>query len=166
MKRRGWVVAFVIVIGLLLGFYCLYRYGGLKYYLKALRYVDDHPSVWSDFYGNREKQVYGGIIAWVSGKGVWIWGRSGLTYFRGEEDSDYNRLISCRGEGGNPSLRSIETYESLGDWGRDYYPGDYVFVNYESGWPGKIRKGWSADHWVFIEGNNLSEQCAARTGEI
>lgn len=178
MKKRLWVVGIIAVLIVGVGFYGVYQYGGLKYYLKAVKAInqlegDEKERARKLFNGspNESFEVYGGILIGLNQKdngGVWVWGSKGPKYFRSDEFSVYSFYKICksaiiekykRGEEVNVG-RSIDT--DIKTWADKVSQGDYVAIIVTSkgheGALGNLREALAHDWWAFSN-VDVEEQC-------
>lgn len=160
-----------IFIILVFAFGMLYQFGGLRYYIRAVRYVKSlpismQPAVINEFYGI-EQNTYMGILAGVWREKVWVWGKNGLRYFNTDENSVYSLLDSCNQSAIN-AMEEGKTIEvipkhifSLPLWEKRVHTGDYVEVRITSvengGVLGNLREVYAYTWWPFVVDDGIMQ---------
>lgn len=132
---------FVLVVFLGGMFGLLYFGAGLKEYigfrknildLKMESHKDDFESI---FFGGANSDAFGGVVAWHGTKGVWVWGKSSLKYFkysdgavfRWIENCQAEKLLMVRSEEMGKTVK-IETVDEVAKWNEKVKIGAHVFV--------------------------------------
>ncbi len=156
---RKWIIfvslSVVVLAAGIFGY--LYEFGGLKYYRKALAYVETGETSTGKLYGSINNNIYGGIYAGVWFGRVGIWGRHGLKLFKNDQGAKFNLVKGCYGDYDEKGLVFSE-YSDIYSWNKNVKIGDYVFVSYLDSDNNKFSKLWGADYWMFFNGP-LKEQC-------
>lgn len=159
---RKWII-FVSLFAVVLAagvFGYLYEFGGLKYYRKALSYVETGETSTGKLYGSINNNIYGGIYAGVWFGRVGIWGRHGLRLFRPEQGTKLNFAKGCYGDYKESDLVFSE-YKDISSWKKNIKVGDYTFVVYLDSDNRKFKTLWGADYWMFF-GGELQDQCIVK----
>ena len=180
---KKWLVG--ISLGLLffagIGFYGVYEYTGLKYYLKANREINklegrEKEEALDVFMGGQDSglDVYGGILMGVNTKdhgGVWVWGRHGLRYFRSDQYSVFSFFSICKPvilekyKNGEEVKIGQDIYTDIVEWKKLIKQGDYVSLiitnKDQGGTVGNLREAKVNDWWPFVS-VDVEGQCEQR----
>ena len=178
MERRAWLWRVsVLTAGLILVFSTaaglIYRFGGLKYYLRAITYINSLPeqtkkTAGDEFYGD-QPNVYTGTLAGVWSGKVWVWGRQGLRYFSVDKNSTYSFTNGCTRDVLHPADTTKaftiqrQVYFDLASWQAEIEPGDYIAVliaaKENGGTAGNLREAYVYNWWSFMQ-KDMQTECA------
>lgn len=181
-KLAGWS-GLILAAGMII-FWGIYQYTGLKHYLSAVKEINrldgkERDQAFEDFQGgaSEELEIYGGILMGVNSRGksgVWVWGKNGPKYYKGDEYSVYSFFSICKpvildklkaGEGEQLTIgQDIET--DIKAWAKKVKQGDYVILiitnsQKQGGTIGNLREAKAYD-WRPFAPTDIGEQCRKR----
>lgn len=154
-----------------------YQFGGLHNYIQAVRAINKLVGNQKDtsaliFYGSGGENEYRGILGYInSGNfgGIWVWGKNGPKYFRGDEYTVYSFFNGCSDEilNAKPDDGSIEVnreiYTDVKEWKKRVSNGNFVSIllagEENGGILDNLREVWAYDWWYFLP-NDIKELCA------
>ena len=167
-----WTFVVGLILVLFTGVELLYQFGGLKYYLQAIVYVNNLPEqtkkiVSDEFYGT-DPNIYTGILAGVWGGKIWVWGRSGLKYFNTDKDSTYSFTNGCTRDVLHPADTTKtfkierQVYFDISEWEAEVKPGNFVAVliadKNSGGILGNLREVYAYNWWIFMQ-KDMQTEC-------
>ena len=125
------VVLFLLIV---VSFGLAYKYAGLKEHFKYMSYLNALPDTDEKkrekdmFFGNTGSNLYGGTLAWITPRGLFVWGRMGLRYFTLNAKTSFLTIYNCFKDSG----QEFETiyYRNFSDWRKFVEYGNHVFVDY------------------------------------
>lgn len=157
----------------LLLFFFVYQYGGLRYYVRANWFIAKMSSqnvkirAWSDFYGDKEVNLFGGIYIGNVFNRIFIWGIGGLLVFTVDQWSVFRYSDACTLEiaskisAGAGKQNEIIIFD-FNDWITKVKQGDFIVVltagKNNGGVYGNLRQAYTFNYWPFIQ-NDIQTQC-------
>jgi len=158
------ISAFLVILVLALGS-CLYFYGGMKQYVRAVVVIKRMPVegqkvAWDEFSGTDPRGAQRGILAgsWM-GK-VWVWSTKGLKSYEVDEYTVYSLFNGCSDEvraklnRGEKNAIQKGIYRDFTMWQKQAKVGDYVAVYTakpeNGGVEGNLREIYDYNFWLFM----------------
>jgi hypothetical protein len=170
MRKSSLVVVSVLALALVIFFGWLFVYGGLRYYLRAEIMIaqskvsaENKIQVKLDFFGDGSNQFeYRGTLARVENGGIWVWGRTGLKYFKTDKDSVFHFTDGCldiytvqsEKNAGKEIEVNDEIFTDITKWGQKARVGDYVIVLSRSNiglFGGGLGEVLTFNNWFFLQ---------------
>lgn len=170
----------VISTVMLVGAGWLYQWGGLNYYLRAVKLMrQEVPGMREDlmiearneFYGTDLRGAERGILAGTWFGKVWVWNNGWLKFYTVDDNSIYSWFDGCS-EGGKAALKkgvSIanvvekQIFTDINKWRGLAKPGDYVTVYRATpengGVLGNLREIYAYNFWFFLR-RGIEVECA------
>jgi hypothetical protein len=174
VKIIRWLVVVLVVAILGLGAWWTYQHAGLKYYIKAVRYVKALPTkeardeMWNNFTGNSSERYFAGIYAGDFAGKVWVWGKTGLRPFVTNQDSIYSFYNGCTDQflhpenhiGDDPPKLARILITDKNQWKKLASVGDLVIITIASeGTAGVLKEIYDYNYWPFIQ-KDIQTECA------
>jgi len=131
-----------LLVSVVCGILVLYQFFGLREYFQFRKYLanlpdDEATETTSNFYSGVSGQMAGGVLAAIWEKGLWLWGKTGLVFYKFADDSSFLYLHGCTPNGlklagfvgdENVDLYNPEKNEEVADWRKKIYRGIHIFV--------------------------------------
>lgn len=129
---------FVLFVGVIVGMLYLYFFAGFKEYVQAKKYFSNSfeneekkYNMYSYYYG-LNGDAYGGVIAKSFIDGIFVWGITGLRYFKFNKDEAYVVVFDCNRLGIQKRSTRFEIFTSVEDWLKYANKGQYVLVSHNN----------------------------------